>query len=150
MKRFFLAAALLAAVASASAFAAQSYRLTKYDNPALASACYAIVGPYNNHFDAAVVVGSWGICGYSDRTQRIGPGSVLHDAAIFHNVSGTWKFVEKGNGYWSAVGLEQASVPANIAPSLATAFRTDICARGGVPATHWFCSRQGKAMVTGS
>jgi hypothetical protein len=133
--------ALLAVARAAISSAAQPYTLTKYDNPTFAKVCDAdAVAPYQNHFDGAVTNGAWGICGFSDRRQP-GPGSVEHNSAIFRNVGGTWKFYRKGNGYLSVAELEEGGVPVDVAQRLAAAFKADVCSRGDVPGTKWYCAK---------
>jgi hypothetical protein len=141
VKSFLCILALLVATGSAISFAAQPYTLTKYDNSALARACYTDVARYQNHFDGAVTDGVWGVCGYSDRVHRTGPGSVVHNSAIYHHVGGIWKFYHKGNGYLNAAELEAIGVPADAAQQLPMSFRIDVCHRGNVPGTTWYCNK---------
>lgn len=142
MKNSLWILALLVAAGSAVSIAAQPFTLTKYDDSALAKACYADVGPYQNHFDGAVTDGVWGICGYSDRTGTPGPGTILHNSAIYHSVGGVWKFYHKGNGYLNTQELEEIGVPADVAQRLTAAFKVDVCSRGDVPGTAWSCKKQ--------
>jgi hypothetical protein len=142
VKSVFGTTALLALACTAISSAAQPYTLTKYDDPTFAKACYTDVSTFQAHFDGAVVVGAWGICGFSDRTQRVGPGSVLHNSGIYRIVDGTWKFYHKANGYLSVADLEEIGVPADVARRLYAAFIGGVCFRGDVPATKWYCAKQ--------
>jgi hypothetical protein len=142
VKSIVSAVVLLAVTCTAISSAAQPYTLTKYDDSTFAKVCYANIAPYQAHFDGAVTDGAWGICGFSDRTQRVGPGNVLHNSAIFSNVAGVWKFYHKGNGYFTVAELVEIGVPVDAAQRLYEAFKVDVCSRGDVPGTKWFCGKQ--------
>jgi hypothetical protein len=142
MRSALRAIVLLVIACTATASGAQPYTVTKYDDSTFAKACYASLAPFQGHFDGAVSDGEWGICGFSDRTQRVGPGSVLHNSALFRTDGGTWKFYQKGNGYFTVAELEEIGVPVDAAQRLATAFKVDVCLRGDVPATKWYCDKQ--------
>ena len=141
MKSSLLILTLLAAACTTTSSAAQPYTLTKYDDATLAKVCYADVARYQNHFDGAVTHGVWGICGFSDRVQRPGAGSVLHNSAVFRKVGGTWTFYHKANGYLNVKELEEIRVPADVARRLYATFIEGVCSRGDVPATEFYCAK---------
>jgi hypothetical protein len=131
---------MAAGLAGASA---APYTLTKYDDSSFAQFCYAqVVAPYDEHFDAAVTVGDWGICGFSDRTQRIGPGSVVHNSALYHRTNGEWAYSEKGNGYFTVTELELHGLSSGVAQGLLSKFRLSICLRSDVPRTSEYCANR--------
>ncbi len=136
-----LFAFLILTVTNLTTASAAPYTLTKYDDPAFAQFCYSEVAVrYNVHFDAAVSDGDWGLCGFSDRTQGVGPGSILANSVLYHRTNGVWTYNQKGNGYFDTTVLEEQGVPANVAQRLVSKFQSSICFRGDVPGTTRYCA----------
>ena len=131
--------AISAAIETTTASAAPPYALTRYDDSVLEQTCYADIAPYHAHFDGAVTDGAWGLCGFSDRNQKAGEGSLLHNSVLYHNVDGAWKFSHKGNGYFTAAELEEVGVPADIAQPLIKKFLLGVCLKGSIPGTAYYC-----------
>jgi hypothetical protein len=123
VKNLICAFTIFMAIGSASA-SAVSYTLTKYDDPAFAQFCYStVVAPYHVHFDAAVSDGEWALCGFSDRNQTAGPGSILHNSVLYHRTGSGWTFSQKGNGYFTVTELKESGVPADVAQTLSAQFK---------------------------
>ncbi len=114
------------------------YALTKYDDPTFAEFCNSQLKG-NNRLDAAIIDGIWGICGFSDPVDSIGPGSDLNDSAVYeHSISG-WTLIAKGGGYPTIHDLELAGVPALASQKLLTAFQASVCSKGNIRGIAAFC-----------
>ncbi len=90
------------------------------NDPAVANACYAVVGnTHFNHIDSAVSAGSWGLCTYSDRVDRIGPGSEPVAEALFYKVGNAWAYTRRHtSGHYDLAALTFYHVPYAVAQQL--------------------------------
>jgi hypothetical protein len=118
---------------------ASSNNLTRYDDPAFAEFC-SLQLRYPNHFDAAVTVGTWGLCAFSDRIHT-GPGAVAHNSALYERSGNRWVLSMKGNGYIDEAALEGAGVPIDVAHGLFEKFWHDVCLKADVPKTKHYGDR---------
>ena len=117
-----IAAASMAAIAAFTLAleASASPSLVYGEDPGVAAACTKLVSntPFN-HVDAAVADGDWGLCTYSDRVDRITPGSEPVAEAIFYRVASEWEYTRRHtSGHYDLPGLTFFHVPYPVAQRL--------------------------------